>query len=184
MGEVAEGGGKDQVAAGQAGQDAAHVDGDVGRSPERIAPDGAVPGDVPLAADHGGGNAEDGTPDVPGYSLNGFGGDGNGRRNCSGDSCHAVPLYVYDYIFFRAVRSVSAGDGRGQLGLGFGPGCVSGAACRGFFHSGWAIFRHRAGRGWELRRRVLRVPRNPRILLDLCVGCLLFGVRLNKIFFT
>ena len=65
---------------------------------------------------------------------------------------------------------VSAGDGRGQLGLGFGPGCVSGAACRGFFHSGWAIFRHRAGRGWELRRRVLRVPRNPRIFFGSMCG--------------
>ena len=55
-----------EPSAREAGDDAAQVDGQVGGRPERVAADGAVPGDVPQAADDDAGRRERDGPQVPG----------------------------------------------------------------------------------------------------------------------
>ena len=57
---------QDEIAAGDAGEDAAQIDGHVGRRPEGIAADGAMPGDVPVRADGDRGDGECGAPEIPG----------------------------------------------------------------------------------------------------------------------
>ena len=69
--------GKDYVAAGEAGNDSAQVDEHVRGSPESVAADALVPGNVPDAADDAGGDGDDVAPDVPGDGES-FGGDALG----------------------------------------------------------------------------------------------------------
>ena len=72
-GILAQGGVEDQVATGDAGENAAEIDGHVGGRPEGVAADGAVPGDVPVGADGYGGDGEGRTPEVPGNRSSLFG---------------------------------------------------------------------------------------------------------------
>ena len=65
QGRFGERGGEDQVAAGDAGDDAAELDCEMRGSPESIAADGAMPRDIPLPTNERGGDAERGQPDIP-----------------------------------------------------------------------------------------------------------------------
>jgi hypothetical protein len=60
-------GGKNQVTARDSRQHSAEIDVDVRWRPKAIAPDGAMPGDVPVHPRHGAGHRRYGTPDVPGH---------------------------------------------------------------------------------------------------------------------
>jgi hypothetical protein len=62
-----EGGVEDEVSEGDAGEDALGVDGEVGRRPERVAADAAVPRDVPQAAEVAEEHRQYRGPDVPRY---------------------------------------------------------------------------------------------------------------------
>src|ERR1700686_218573 len=73
-----EGGGKDEVPARNARQHAAQMNREVGRRPERVAPDGTVPRDIPMYADHSRGYGGYGAPHVPRHR-----GSRNGNRNRS-----------------------------------------------------------------------------------------------------
>jgi hypothetical protein len=72
---LAESGGEDEIAAAEAGNNAAELDQDVGGSPEGVAADAFVPGDVPDAADNAASDGEEIAPDVPGD-----------RKSSSGDA--------------------------------------------------------------------------------------------------
>src|ERR1017187_2763094 len=60
---VRKSGPENQVAAGDACDHAAQLDRDMRGCPERIAADRAVPGNIPMDADHGRSNAQYGEPD-------------------------------------------------------------------------------------------------------------------------
>jgi hypothetical protein len=66
LGQFAEAGGQDQVGRRNARNNAAQVDRHMRRGPEGVAADGAVPGNIPLDADHRGGDADHRGPQVPG----------------------------------------------------------------------------------------------------------------------
>src|SRR5687767_317550 len=64
-GIAAEGSRENQVPAGDSRQHTADVHSDVRRRPKAVAPDGPVPGDVPVNPAHGESHGCDRTPDIP-----------------------------------------------------------------------------------------------------------------------
>ena len=72
-GAAVERGGKYQVSAGNARQNAAQMDDYVGRRPKGVASDGAVPGDVPVDAHHGTRHRRRGAPHIPRHALGSYG---------------------------------------------------------------------------------------------------------------
>src|SRR5690348_16205519 len=74
-GILAESGGENEIAAAEAGKNATELDQDVGRSPESVAADAFVTGDVPDAADNAASDGEEIAPDIPGD-----------RKGASGDA--------------------------------------------------------------------------------------------------
>ena len=76
----AEGGGKNEVAAAAPRENAAELNQEMRGSPEGVAADALVPGNVPDTADRAASYGEDVAPDVPGDRKS-FGGDALG---CAG----------------------------------------------------------------------------------------------------
>src|ERR1700735_770970 len=84
-GIVSKGSGKNQIDADEAHQDSAELNGEVRGSPESVATDAHVPGDVPVEAEDDGRDAHEAAPDVPGGRWGMGAGDGGvGNRSASG----------------------------------------------------------------------------------------------------
>src|SRR5580700_1083114 len=64
-GVMSPGGGKNQVGAGKAHQDSAELDEQVSGSPESVASDAHVPGNIPVEAEDDRAGADEAAPDVP-----------------------------------------------------------------------------------------------------------------------
>ena len=101
---MAEGGGEDEVAADDGRQNTAGVDRHVSRCPECVSADGAMPGDVPCAADGGRGDGKYAAPDVPGDGDSFCGGIGDG--GCSDKILQSLSEFYND----RALGLIRSND--------------------------------------------------------------------------